>query len=132
MTRAALFLMMVSLALPAAAQDIVVANDPNKVTLAANTPAEEAFSPHNRSLLIRLVSYGCRREAREQPAMIALSKQTGKDSAEIYCSCMGPGIMDKLTTAHVKTIIRTRKPDPALQQALVPVADRCMQLAGRK
>lgn len=109
---------------------IVVEPDPKTAAEAANTDAEQALTPKNRGLMIRMVSYGCTRKARTAPHFVALSERHGgKDLAAPYCQCIAAGMMDKLTAAHIKTIIRTRKASPEFQQEMEPVAQACLQEA---
>lgn len=112
---------------------IVVEPNPRQAAEAANTDAEQALTPKNKSLLSRMVSYGCTRKARTTPDFIELSERHGgKDIAAPYCDCFSVQMVDKLTAAHIKTIIRTRQADPALQQEMVPVAQACLQKAIEK
>lgn len=109
---------------------IVVEPSTEQAAEAANTNADQALAVENRGLLTRMVAFGCTRKARTSPEVIALSERHGgKDIAAPYCQCMAGGMVDRLTAEHIKTIIRTRKPDPALQQEMMPVAQACMEHA---
>lgn len=109
---------------------IVVEPNPVIATQAANTNAEHALTPRNRTLLLRMVSYGCTRKARQMPQFLEMAKQSGKDDvAANYCQCITGEMIDRLNKETIKTIIKTRKPDPAFQQAMVPVAQACIEQA---
>lgn len=109
---------------------IIVEPNPAKAAEAANTDASQALTSKNRGFLVRMVSYGCTRKARTTPDFIALSERHGgKDIAAPYCQCFAANMIDKLTADNIKTIIRTRKPDPAMQQAMIPIASQCLEEA---
>lgn len=112
--------------------DIIVVEPQQPIADIANTNAEEALEPENRGILVRMVAYGCTRKARQQPQFVALSKiKGGRDVAAGYCQCMAAGMIEHLTKDHIKTIIKTRQADPALQAEMQPVANRCMQEASK-
>ena len=124
---------MLSAAAHAQGNDIIVVEPtPSLAAEAANTDAEDALTPKNRNLLIRMVSYGCTRKARTTPEFITLSeKHGGKDVAKGYCECFTGEMISHLKAEHIKTIIKTRKPDPQLQAELQPVAQACIDEATR-
>ncbi len=109
---------------------IVVEPDPELAAEAANTGAEQALLPKNRGVLTRMVSYGCTRKARKTPEFIHFSKETGgMDVAKRYCECMTGEMINRLTSDHIKTIVKTRKADPKLQIEMRPVPQACLKHA---
>lgn len=111
--------------------DIIVVEPNTEIaTEAANTGAEHALLPKNRGMLTRMVSYGCTRKARKMPEFVVYSEMAGgKDVAKEYCQCMTAEMIGRLTTENIKTIVRTRKADPAFQAQMRPVAQACIQQA---